>query len=227
MRMPAVSPFASRVPTGRARPSPASRRADDLSGMFWNPAVMTQFAGIQSALSTSANFPLRIEQPDRGHLCRSIWRHQQYRRCGIGPCRLFLIPDQPELGSACRSIRRSASRLVSPSFGPAAIMRRVLQNLATYNATPSVAYRINDWISVGAGVQIQYARMAFDHGLTGFNPNVGLIPVGDANLSANGWGYGFTAGVTLTPTPTTTIGLGYRSESTKNSRGLWHCRRRR
>ena len=29
--------------------------------------------------------------------------------------------------------------------------------LRSYNATPSVAYRINDWISVGAGVQIQYA----------------------------------------------------------------------
>ena len=31
-------------------------------------------------------------------------------------------------------------------------------NLKTYNATPSFAYRINDWISVGAGVQIQYAK---------------------------------------------------------------------
>ena len=38
-------------------------------------------------------------------------------------------------------------------------------NLHTYNATPSIAYRINDWLSVGAGVQIQYATEVFTRGL--------------------------------------------------------------
>ena len=34
-------------------------------------------------------------------------------------------------------------------------------NLKTYNAAPSIAYRINDWISIGAGVQVQYAQTTF------------------------------------------------------------------
>ena len=61
-------------------------------------------------------------------------------------------------------MRRSDSRSIFPIGGPAAIMRAP-PTLHTYNATPSIAYRINDWISVGAGVQIQYATANLDHGL--------------------------------------------------------------
>ena len=89
----------------------------------------------------------------------------------------------------------------------------MILSLTTFNATPSVAYRINDWISVGAGVQIEYAKAQFNHNVTvptgvPFPP---IVALGDGNLGGDGWGYGFTAGVTLTPTPTTTVGLGYRS----------------
>ena len=38
--------------------------------------------------------------------------------------------------------------------------------LKTYNATPSFAYRINDMISVGVGVQIQYAKADLSHCVT-------------------------------------------------------------
>jgi hypothetical protein len=37
--------------------------------------------------------------------------------------------------------------------------------LASYNAAPSIAYRINDWISIGVGAQIQYAKANFSFGL--------------------------------------------------------------
>jgi long-chain fatty acid transport protein len=80
--------------------------------------------------------------------------------------------------------------------------------LKTYNATPSFAYRINDMISVGVGVQIQYAKADLSHCFAA--PCGAGAPL--AELSGHDWGYGFTAGVTVTPTPTTTIGVGYRSQ---------------
>ena len=79
--------------------------------------------------------------------------------------------------------------------------------LKTYNATPSFAWRINDMISVGVGVQIQYAKADLSHCVTA--PCGVGAPL--AELSGKDWGYGFTAGVTVTPTPTTTLGIGYRS----------------
>jgi len=78
--------------------------------------------------------------------------------------------------------------------------------LRTYNFTPSVAYALNNWISLGFGVQLQYGDALLNKGIS-----IGAAPFPDFTLSGTGWGYGVTAGVTLTPTPATTIGLGYRS----------------
>ncbi len=110
-------------------------------------------------------------------------------------------------------------------------------SLTTYNATPSFAYRINDMISIGAGVQIQYAKADFSTGLpVNGAGNPGLAALGNQlNIYGHGWGFGFTAGVTLTPTPTTTIGLGYRSAINQKingtltlppARAACHCLRR-
>jgi long-chain fatty acid transport protein len=80
------------------------------------------------------------------------------------------------------------------------------ESLATYNFTPTVAYKFNDLLSFGFGVQIQYASASFTQGIPGAP---GLS--NQAGVSGKGYGYGFTAGATLTPTPFTSIGLGYRS----------------
>jgi long-chain fatty acid transport protein len=74
----------------------------------------------------------------------------------------------------------------------------------TYNATPSVALRINEWLSVGLGMQLELGRADVNLGL-------GTTPGAHVNLNGSGWGYGLTAGVTVTPGPNTTIGVGWRS----------------
>jgi long-chain fatty acid transport protein len=82
----------------------------------------------------------------------------------------------------------------------------------TYNATPSFAYQLNNWLSIGAGVQIERARADFSSGLPVNNAGNPALALGNQfNIYGYGWGFGFTASVTLTPPPTTTIGLGYRS----------------
>lgn len=72
--------------------------------------------------------------------------------------------------------------------------------LRSFNANPVIAYRINDWISVGVGAQLQYATVRQTTGVTPFPPTV-------ATLDGKGWGFGATAGVTFTPWRNTTIGL--------------------
>ena len=49
--------------------------------------------------------------------------------------------------------------------------------LVTYNAAPSLAYRFNDWISVGIGAQIQYAKATLNKGATAWPgpPICGLL----------------------------------------------------
>ena len=76
------------------------------------------------------------------------------------------------------------------------------------NVAPSIAFKVNEWLSFGAGVQIQYADASltsFNAAGAGGNPNLLLI-------TGTGFGYGWTAGATIKPTATTTIGIGYRSQ---------------
>jgi long-chain fatty acid transport protein len=187
-----------------------------LSTMFWNPAVMTQFSGTQSSSSYTGFFPSVKNNPAAG----STWfgspfvlqgpTNNTYQQALI-PAGYFSYQLTPQLWAG---MSLNSPFGLSVGFPRSWVGRDYATGdtwLRTYNAAPSIAYQLNNWISVGVGVQIQYATASLNHGVSAVVPGVGLLPVGDANLSGNGWGYGFTAGLTLTPTPTTTIGLGYRS----------------
>jgi long-chain fatty acid transport protein len=178
-----------------------------LSSMFWNPATMTQFGGIQTEASVSGIIPYAAHQPLAGSTLLPL---------GFGgtsdTAKDALVPSAYASWQINPNLWLGLS--VNSPFGLSTGFPNVWagrdyaandSSLKTYNATPSFAYRFNDLISVGAGVQIQYAKATLNQGITAF-PNL-LIK----NLDGNGWGYGFTAGVTLTPTPTTSIGVGYRS----------------
>ena len=195
----------------------------DLSTMFWNPAVMTQFAGIQSSSTYAGILPYSSHSPSAGSTYFGSLAEPQggtgnTSNAALVPGTTFSYQINQNLWVG---LSFNSPFGLSVSFPENWVGRDYganNSNLTTYNVTPSVAYRINDWISIGAGMQIQYANLAFQHGLSALvPPNPFGIPPGifpspvDARLSANGWGYGFTAGVTLTPTPATTIGLGYRS----------------
>ncbi len=181
-----------------------------LSTMFWNPAVMTQFAGVQSASSYSAFLPSVKNSPTSGTYAALGGTFNTYQAALI-PAGYMSYQLSPNLWLGMSLNAPFGLSVGFPESWAGRDYAAGNTSLHTYNAAPSIAYRINDWISVGAGVQIQYAKAALNHGVSLFIPGVGTFPVGDANLSGTGWGYGFTAGVTLTPTPTTTIGLGYRS----------------
>ncbi|HEY6023007.1 MAG TPA: outer membrane protein transport protein [Pseudolabrys sp.] len=187
-----------------------------LSTMFWNPAVMTQFAGVQSASSYTGFFPNVKNSPTSGTYASLGGTNNTYQQALI-PAGYFSYQLNPNLWLG---MSLNAPFGLSVGFPNSWAGRDYASNstyLRTYNAAPSIAYRFNDWISVGVGVQVEYAKASLTHGVTVFNPNVPnnpfspSVPFGDANLSGDGWAYGFNVGVTLTPTPTTMIGIGYRS----------------
>ena len=85
--------------------------------------------------------------------------------------------------------------------------------LTTINLSPALAYRITRWLSVGAGLNAEYA----DAKLTNALPNT-LAPGGPSSatdgqskFTGNSLAFGFNVGVTLQPWSHTRIGLHYRS----------------
>jgi long-chain fatty acid transport protein len=179
-----------------------------LSAMFWNPAVMTQFAGIESEASAAWIIPHSAQTALPGSTLfgftpGSIDNSSEQ---ALVPSGYFSYQVNPNLWLGLSITSPFGLSVSFPDFWTGRDYAAGDTWLRSYNFAPSIAWRINDWISVGAGVQFQYATTSLTRG-------VSLPPfvIGDATLAGNGWGYGFTAGVTLTPTPTTTIGIGYRS----------------
>ncbi|MEW6124915.1 MAG: outer membrane protein transport protein [Pseudomonadota bacterium] len=86
------------------------------------------------------------------------------------------------------------------------------------NLGAQVAYKVNDWLTVGGGVNANY----FDAKLT----NAQLLsaappfPTGNAVVNGDDIGYGFSLGALVTVMPGTTIGIGYRSAISNTLEGL-------
>ncbi|AMJ59576.1 OmpP1/FadL family transporter [Bosea sp. PAMC 26642] len=77
--------------------------------------------------------------------------------------------------------------------------------VSTINVSPTVGYKVNDWLSIGGAVQIQY----FDAKLKTAS---GVAPSAAPNIiEGDTIDFGYRVGATLTPRDGTTIGIGYRS----------------
>ena len=85
--------------------------------------------------------------------------------------------------------------------------------LLTYGINPGVGYRVNNWLSLGAGVSVLYAsldqKVAINNGAV---PGQAGLDDGSLELDDNDVGYGFNLGLMLTPRDDTRFGLSYRSE---------------
>jgi len=89
----------------------------------------------------------------------------------------------------------------------------VTSKLLTVNANPTIAYRIAPGITIGAGVQIEWAQAKLQ-----FRDSADSI----AQFGGTDWAFGGTAGITFEPREGTTIGLGYRSQMTHDLDGSFH-----
>lgn len=74
------------------------------------------------------------------------------------------------------------------------------------NLNPSVAYKINDKLSVGAGINFAKAKVEFMQAI----PNVS--PDGYGTLKGDAYGWGYNLGVMYQLTEATRVGLSYRSK---------------
>ena len=159
----------------------------DLSGMFWNPAVMTQFAGINSYTSISAILPYASNSPSAGSTFFAFGGTTNVGDQALVPGSYFSYQLNPRswLGMSVNAPFGLSEHF--PELWAGRDYAAGTTSLRTYNASPSIAYRLNDWISVGVGVQIQFAKASLNHGVSFFG-----FPIGDANLSG-------TAGATASP----------------------------
>jgi long-chain fatty acid transport protein len=194
------------------------------SAMFWNPATTTQNGKFALENSVSMIFPQTTQTgtnnlppaPPPIFFNDGIPNSSEPAIVAAGYASMQLN-DRLWLGFSLNSPFGLSVGFNNPNWAGAFYGES--STLKTYNASPSVAYKVTEWLSVGVGFHAQYGqanlRRAIGGPIPGFSsPNVNL-----AQLTGDGWGFGYTAGVTLTPTPWTQIGVGYRSAMDQSING--------
>lgn len=75
--------------------------------------------------------------------------------------------------------------------------------------TPAVSYRVNNWLSIGAGLNAMYGYLDTRVAVN----NIGdRLPDGELKLNDGEWGYGGNFGILVEPKPGTRFGLTYLTQ---------------
>lgn len=98
---------------------------------------------------------------------------------------------------------------LSTKYGEDSIARYLATNseIFTIDLSPSMAYQILPCLSLGFGVDAQYAQATLSVRVGAGNPALD----GYQRNHANGWGYGYHFGILWEPFESTRVGLNYRS----------------
>jgi long-chain fatty acid transport protein len=178
-----------------------------LGAMAWNPAAITMFPGRQShwsatylgatakynsivgpsaALGPSDNLGINGAFIPASF---NVWQLTDRLFVGFANTAPFGLRSKPG---------GSDGIWAGQTYGRSATIR-------TFNVAPTVGYAINDWISVGAALQVQYGQVDLKQAAS-------LVP-GSNGVQIRGDSYdlGYRLGVTLTPFTGTNIGIAYRS----------------
>jgi long-chain fatty acid transport protein len=82
----------------------------------------------------------------------------------------------------------------------------IKSEVKTININPSVAYKVNDQLSLGFGVSAMWAEAELTRQV-----NLGAAET-DVKIKGDDWGFGFNLGAIYQATPDTRFGLAYRSK---------------
>ena len=81
--------------------------------------------------------------------------------------------------------------------------------LASGTLNPGIAYRVNDWLSVGAGFSVTYAMLSQTLAIDNRGEQ---LPDGRMKFKDYDWGFGGNAGILLEPNSRMRFGVTYRSQ---------------
>ncbi len=184
--------------------------------MFWNPAAVGQFDGVNSDSSYSLILPDTEITATGGPLFGSGLSRSSgdIGDTAILPASAFSyqINDQLVLGLG---IHAPFGLTTDGNYAwDGAVLARE-SKITTYNFTPTLAYRVAPGVIVAAGLQVEYIDAQLRQA-TG----AALGPT--SAVKGDDVGYGFTAGILLSPINGTTIGLGYRSKIEHDLEGSFH-----
>ncbi len=214
----------------------AAAVAEDLGTIYYNPAGLARMSGTQfmaavSGVRPSTKFRNAGSLSATGALASGSnggdaggWSPVPaiYYATDVSPRLRFGIGLQAPFG-------------LKTEYAPDWVGRyqALISEMKTYHINPSLSWRLNDALALGAGISAQYVDVelsrAIDFGSiciatlgAGACAPSGFLPQardGTATVQGNDWGFGYTLGMLWTPDASTRIGIAYHSRIRHKLRG--------
>ena len=214
----------------------ASAGAQDITSMFWNPAILPLYPGTQVALGGSW---VRATMDLSGATGTRAPGFQPGNRVISGGPDLPNAVSQPVLPALYvdwgLNDQVFLGLSVNVPFGlvtnyPGSFIGRyyaLRTSLKTYDISPAVAWRLNSAWTFGFAFVARRAEATISNGVDfGAVSNAlgipGSVPGGSdgaATLSGSAWAYGYKAGFTWQPSAALRVGMGYQARTTLNING--------
>ncbi len=190
--------------------------ADNASTIFFNPAGMTQLEGINVSAGASAIKPsFKFKNEGSTGFGGTAGRGGNGGDAGS----LGVVPN------AYISWQLNPSWYIGLGIGaPFGLMTEYDDDnwvgryhskkfsIESINVNPSIAYKVNDQLSIGAGVNWMHLDAEFSRAAPLVHPLAGYLGDMDATVNMKGDGWGWNLGMTYQVTPETRLGLSYRSK---------------
>lgn len=197
----------SAIQMGRAMAG-AGIVGDDLSAVHYNPAGMTLLSGTRmQATGTWVAVNLDYEgdfgQSENGRLKGQIIpagfiTHQINDSLWAGLGLTVPYGMGTEFGEGWEGRERGTESMI-----------------LTFDINPNLAWKVNEKLSVGGGVSLQYAKAELGSGeiVSKNGPTI------NSNVKGDSWAWGWNVGVMFQPVETVRLGLAYRSNISHNADG--------
>jgi|MDSW01.2.fsa_nt_gb long-chain fatty acid transport protein len=194
---------------------------EDASTIFYNPAAMTELKGPQVQLGVHMLKPSADMKDNGSTVTNALGTNTTGPDDGGDPYDVEAIPNFYAAYPISEDNKLWLGFGVSAPFGLAndygddwfGRYDSISSELKTIDFSPNLAWGVTDWLSIGGGLNIQYADAelvaAVASPLTVGGPTVATD--GQTNLSGHDTTIGFNAGLLLKPMDGTNIGMHYRS----------------
>ncbi len=182
----------------------------ELSSMFWNSAAAAAAPGI----NTESHIALVVPHTEIDVFGGALTGGADFSGSGdLGRPTLvpaayanYQLSERLFVGIASNAQYGFTTKPKNTGYAGAPL--GVTSEVFSLNLNPTLAYKLSDTLTVGAGIQVQYIDIRLRSGQT----DLGLVPgVPGRTTEGDDFGFGVTAGVIWQPTAGTSIGLGYRS----------------
>lgn len=191
----------SAIQMGRAMAG-AGIVGDDLSAVHYNPAGMTLLSGTRMQatgtwVAVNLDYEGNYGQSENGRLKgqtipAGFITHQINDSLWAGLGLTVPYGMGTEYGEGWEGRERGTESMI-----------------LTFDINPNLAWKVNEKLSVGGGISLQYAKAEL---------GMGMGPM-QANVKGDSWAWGWNVGLMFQPVETVRLGLAYRSNISHNADG--------